>query len=79
MRDVLDCAGMGRPHRAAEGGCVYHVLNSRAHPRMPVFEDDGDYEAFEKTLLEAVADKKGVRTIISASPLVFSGGREGGW
>jgi hypothetical protein len=38
---------MGRPHRAAEGGYVYHVLN-RANARMPIFEDDGDYEAFEK-------------------------------
>jgi putative transposase len=44
---------MGRPHRAAEGGYVYHVLN-RANARMPIFEDDGDYEAFEKVLAEAV-------------------------
>lgn len=44
---------MGRPHRAAAGGYVYHVLN-RANARMTIFEDDGDYEAFEKLLLEAV-------------------------
>ena len=44
---------MGRPHRAAEGGYVYHVLN-RANARMTIFEKDGDYEAFEKVLLEAV-------------------------
>jgi hypothetical protein len=41
---------MGRPHRAAEGGYVYHVLN-RANARMPVFEDEGDYEAFETVLV----------------------------
>lgn len=44
---------MGRPHRAAEGGYVYHVLN-RANARMPIFEDDADYEAFERVLCEAV-------------------------
>jgi putative transposase len=44
---------MGRPHRAAEGGFVYHVLN-RANARMTIFENDGDYEAFEKVLAEAV-------------------------
>ena len=45
---------MGRPHRAAAGGYAYHVLN-RANARMTVFEDDADYEAFEKVLVEAVA------------------------
>jgi putative transposase len=45
---------MGRPHRAAEGGCVYHVLN-RANARMTIFDDDGDYEAFETVLVDAVA------------------------
>jgi putative transposase len=44
---------MGRPHRAAVGGYVYHVLN-RANARMTIFEEDGDYEAFEKVLIEAV-------------------------
>jgi putative transposase len=44
---------MGRPHRAADGGFIYHVLN-RANARMTIFEDDADYEAFEKVLLEAV-------------------------
>ena len=44
---------MGRPLRAAEGGYVYHVLN-RANARLSIFEDDGDYEAFERVLLEAV-------------------------
>lgn len=44
---------MGRPLRAAEGGYVYHVLN-RANARRNIFEDDGDYEAFEETLYQAV-------------------------
>jgi putative transposase len=49
--------GMGRPHRAAEGGYVYHVLN-RANARMTIFEDDADYEAFERVLREAVERSK---------------------
>ena len=44
---------MGRPLRAALGGYVYHVLN-RANARMPIFDDDEDYEAFERVLAEAV-------------------------
>ena len=44
---------MGRPHRAAEGGYVYHVLN-RANARMTIFRDEGDYDAFERVLAEAV-------------------------
>ncbi|MEQ8790017.1 MAG: transposase [Pirellulaceae bacterium] len=44
---------MGRPRRAAEGGVVYHALN-RANARLPIFEKQGDYEAFERVLQEAV-------------------------
>ncbi|REK10811.1 MAG: hypothetical protein DWQ37_15320 [Planctomycetota bacterium] len=44
---------MGRPQRAARGGYVYHVLN-RANARMTIFDDEADYEAFEKVLAEAV-------------------------
>jgi putative transposase len=44
---------MGRPHRAAEGGYVYHVLN-RANARMTIFEDEEDFAAFEKALSQAV-------------------------
>lgn len=44
---------MGRPNRVADGGLVYHVLN-RANARMPLFENPGDYEAFEQVLTEAV-------------------------
>ncbi|MGE5195132.1 MAG: transposase [Deltaproteobacteria bacterium] len=52
---------MGRPRRAAEGGYVYHVLN-RANARMRIFRDDGDYEAFEKVLFEAV-ERTGTRLL----------------
>jgi len=43
---------MGRPLRAAPGGWVYHVLN-RANGRQGLFDDDGDYAAFERVLSEA--------------------------
>ena len=43
---------MGRPLRAASGDIVYHVLN-RANARRPLFEDDGDYTAFERVLAQA--------------------------
>lgn len=43
---------MGRAHRAALGGVIYHVLN-RANAKMPIFESDGDFEAFESILDEA--------------------------
>lgn len=44
---------MGRPKRAADGGLIYHVLN-RGNARMTIFEKEGDYEAFERILEEAV-------------------------
>lgn len=43
---------MGRPLRAASGYLVYHVLN-RANARRIMFEDDGDYAAFERVLVQA--------------------------
>ena len=48
---------MGRPKRAAEGGYVYHALN-RANGRMTIFEDEGDYAAFEEVLVQAVERSK---------------------
>ena len=45
---------MGRPKRAADGGLIYHVLN-RSNARMTIFAQEGDYEAFERVLEEAVA------------------------
>ena len=44
---------MGRPKRADEGGLIHYVLN-RANARMTIFAKDGDYEAFELVLEEAV-------------------------
>src|SRR3954464_10808715 len=44
---------MGRPPRAAEGRLVSHTLN-RANARLTIFEDDGDFAAFERILAEAV-------------------------
>ena len=40
---------MGRPLRVAPGDTVYHVLN-RANARMTLFEEDGDYLAFQRVL-----------------------------
>lgn len=44
---------MGRPKRSADGGLIYHVLN-RGNARMTIFKKEGDYEAFERILEEAV-------------------------
>ena len=52
---------MGRPKRAADGGWVYHVLN-RANGRLPIFEQDEDYAAFERVLEEAV-ERTGTRLL----------------
>jgi REP-associated tyrosine transposase len=44
---------MGRPHRAAQGGFVHHLLN-RANARIAVLQDNGRYEAFDNVLAEMV-------------------------
>ena len=44
---------MPRRARNAPGGFVYHVLN-RAVARLPLFAKDGDYDAFERVLAEAM-------------------------
>ena len=44
---------MGRALRKAAGGIIYHALN-RANARLTVFEDEGDYAAFEKVLAQTV-------------------------
>ena len=46
---------MPRRARQAPGGLVYHVLN-RAVARLPLFQKDGDYEAFERVLLRAMEE-----------------------
>lgn len=45
---------MPRAARYAPGGYVYHALN-RAVARLPLFEKEGDYDAFEQVLTEALA------------------------
>ncbi len=44
---------MPRQARAAPGGLVYHALN-RAVARLPLFQKDSDYEAFEAVLAAAL-------------------------
>jgi putative transposase len=44
---------MGRSRRLDIGGVVYHVLN-RGNGRMTIFEDEGDYQAFERVLEQAL-------------------------
>ena len=52
---------MGRSLRVAPGDAVYHVLN-RANARMTLFEDDGDYLAFQRVLAKA-CDRVGMRLL----------------
>jgi putative transposase len=44
---------MPRTARAAPPGYVYHVLN-RAVARLPLLQNDGDYAAFERVLVQAL-------------------------
>ncbi len=44
---------MGRPPRITEPGLVYHVLNRRVM-RLPLFQKDDDYFAFERVLAESL-------------------------
>lgn len=44
---------MGRPLRHVPGGVVFHVLNRRVL-RLPIFERDADYVAFERVLIQAM-------------------------
>ena len=46
---------MPRKPRVAPGGLVYHVLN-RAVARLPLFQKDSDYEAFERVLALALEE-----------------------
>jgi putative transposase len=46
---------MPRAARNAPGGYVYHVLN-RAVARLPLFEKDGDFQAFERVLKLALVE-----------------------
>jgi putative transposase len=53
---------MGRPLRLGLGGYTYHVLN-RANARLPMFQKDGDYLAFERILGEAWEHVPGMRLL----------------
>jgi putative transposase len=44
---------MPRRARQAPGGLVYHVLN-RAVARLPLFQKDADFEAFERVMRQAL-------------------------
>lgn len=44
---------MSRHVRAQEGEGVYHAIN-RANARRRIFDDKGDYEAFQRVLVEAI-------------------------
>src|ERR1700724_1204920 len=46
---------MPRRARNAPGGLVYHALN-RAVARLPLFQKDEDYRAFERVLTEALQE-----------------------
>ncbi len=43
---------MGRIPRVDVGNIIYHVIN-RANARLPLFENDDDYELFEEILTQA--------------------------
>ena len=51
---------MARKPRHAPGGIAYHVMN-RASGKLELFEDDGDYAAFERVLAEAVEREPSAR------------------
>lgn len=59
---VVRLTGMGRPLRADSGGLVYHALN-RGNGRATIFHNDGDYQAFERILEEALEHVKGMRLV----------------
>ena len=51
---------MARKPRNAPGGLAYHVMN-RTWGEIDLFEDAGDYEAFECVLAQAVEREKTMR------------------
>lgn len=48
---------MPRPRRADEANAISHTLN-RGNLRVPIFQKDGDYIAFEKILSEGLTPFK---------------------
>jgi putative transposase len=51
---------MARKPRFSPGGIAYHVMN-RTWGGIELFEDDGDYKAFERVLAEAVERETSMR------------------
>jgi putative transposase len=51
---------MARKPRFSPGGLAYHVMN-RTPGRVELFEDAGDYQAFEKVSIEALDLHRGMR------------------
>ena len=51
---------MARKPRHAPGGIAYHVMN-RTWGKLDLFEDAGDYEAFERVLVEAAVREPSMR------------------
>jgi putative transposase len=54
---------MGSPLRLSLGGYVNHVLN-RANGPLPIFQKNGDYDAFERVLEEALEHVPGMRLLV---------------
>ena len=48
---------MARKPRFSPGGLAYHVMN-RTWGQIVLFEDSGDFEAFERVLAEAVSERE---------------------
>ena len=53
---------MPRPPRITEAGLAYHVLNRRVM-RLPIFNKDRDYAAFERILAGALEHVPGMRLL----------------
>src|SRR4051794_584701 len=51
LRSSDDTASMSRRPRCCPGGFAFDVMN-RAAGRLPIFDDAGDYDAFERVLAE---------------------------
>ena len=58
---------MGRPRRVTEPGLAYHVLNRRVM-RLPLFQKNDDYLAFERVLAESQERLDAPRKELEESP-----------
>jgi len=53
LGSIDEVAWMPRTARSIEAGMVYHVLN-RGNGRLRLFHKEGDYDAFERVLVEGL-------------------------